>query len=426
MDAQAALAFFKDIIRIPSVTGTPAEAEVVHFLARQLEGMGLQPRLAARVPGRPNLLVRLAAPHPVNPPLVLLSHIDVVPADAAEWRHPPFSAEEAEGRVWGRGTLDTKHLTAMQLYALAALQGAGTPLNRDIWLVAAADEEMGSHYGVEFLAETEPELFAPGALVISEGGGFPVVAGGRPFLTLTAGEKGLARVKLAAKGQGGHPGAPGDALAIVHISKALAALLQAAAAFAPVPADMYTQIQNAFGGAAPQDIEDAAARDIYHYAGENSAGLRNYRLGQRSNIIPPQVETEVEFKLLPGITAAMLEGFLAQQLAAHPVTWSLASFEPGFQNQPQNMRAFMQLAQKAGAQHGLACEVMPMLALGRTDGRFFGARGAQVYGFSPLLPEDGFARTLKGVHGPNESVGVESFLFGCKVLKDVCLQLATG
>jgi acetylornithine deacetylase/succinyl-diaminopimelate desuccinylase-like protein len=356
---------------------------------------------------------------------VLLSHIDVVAAGESQWRYPPFSGREKEGRLWGRGALDTKHLTAMEVYALTALAAVREKLDRDVWLAACIDEEKGSVYGAAHLAEAEPELFIPGAVVISEGGGFPVTMGGRPYVTVTAGEKGLARVEISAAGPGGHPGLAGDDQAAPKLCAALESLLGNMGGFnrSMAAAETQRRMVEALGGTVPV-AEDGTAFDLYNYAGEHSAATREIKVGGTGDAIPASARITVEFKVLPGLTRPALEKYIQDCLKDADVKWNILDFEPGFENPKSSLDAFSSLAQGHCRDQGFDCGVMPMLALGRTDGRFFGPRGCEVYGFSPLLMDDNFQHTLKGVHGSDESIGADSFRFGCRVMKSLCLDLA--
>lgn len=428
MDLLAAQQFFEQILRVPSITGTPSEQQVVALIGGTLKLMGLPPRFVAKDPQRPNVAACLKAANPTAPPLVLLSHVDVVDAKPEEWYAEPFGAETVDGRIYARGALDTKQLTAMELYALAALCEKKEQLVRDVWFVATIDEEQGSRFGAGAMYELMPELFQPGALVISEGGGFPVCVGQQPMITVTAGEKGLARVQFTAKGRGGHPGAPPppNEQAIAALSAALRRILEEIDHFNPVEATMANRMQARMGITSAEAIDDAAARDIYHYAGANSAGLREYKIGQRANVIPATTDITLEFKLLPGVTRQQLEDFIHKCVAESPVEYTIVDFEPGFENDAKKLDTMLERVQDWCFLAGFDCSALPMLALGRTDGRFWGTKGAEVYGFSPLLHDDNFNQVLTMVHSKNESVGVESFRFGCNVMRKLCIQEATG
>ena len=168
--------------------------------------MGFLAKRIAKTPERPNLLAVIRAAHPEKEPLVLISHIDVVDGDEEKWTHPVFGAERAEGRIWGGERSDTKHLTMMELYSFLQLRGREEELNRDVWFLATVDEEKGSEYGMAYVKTVRPELFSH-AVVINEGGGFPLHINGKNYMMLTVGEKAVCKVKIKAEGTGGHASA---------------------------------------------------------------------------------------------------------------------------------------------------------------------------------------------------------------------------
>lgn len=90
---------------------------------------------------------------------MLISHIDVVPGIQEEWTHPVFGAQKADGRIYGRGTLDTKQLTMMELYAFLNLKKQENHLNRDVYFLATIDEEAGSSFGRNMSDRKDPNCF---------------------------------------------------------------------------------------------------------------------------------------------------------------------------------------------------------------------------------------------------------------------------
>ena len=141
--AESKEAFIR-LVQIPSVTGSCQEEQACAFLEEILNSHGIETERIARIPERPNLLACIRTEHPKRRPVVLISHIDVVDGDPERWSHPVFSGETADGRIWGRGTLDTKQLTMMELYSFLRLKERETELDRDVWFLAAIDEEGGS------------------------------------------------------------------------------------------------------------------------------------------------------------------------------------------------------------------------------------------------------------------------------------------
>lgn len=401
------------LISIPSVTASPSEKEAIIFLEQILKEEGIETERIFKDPERLNLLAHLPAKQPEEGPLVLISHVDVVDGDSDKWNWPVFGGVEEEGRIYGRGTLDTKHLTVMELNAFLNLKRSGRKLRRDVWFLATIDEEAGSKFGMEYVKEARPELFQ-NAMVINEGGGFPLRINGNDYLMLTVGEKAVCRVKLTASGRGGHASAPGDDQAILKLAAVLEEIFGA-------------EDELCFGSHATQETmsrilggctcDNPVAADIFGYAGQNTIGLRDYQIGDRSNVIPAAAEVVLEFKVLPGTREEEIEAFVKRHVKTG-VQYEILSFERGFESNFDNsaLKSLIGDLRTISREEGFSCEVLPMLALGRTDGRFFGSEGSMVYGCSPLLMDDSFDIVLPKVHGNDESISTESYLFGCRVL----------
>lgn len=412
--AQAEQAFI-ELVRAPSVTGRDLCA--VEVLEEILDAHGIAHTRIAKAPDRPNLLAVMEAEAlpPSSPklePMVLISHIDVVAGEQDRWTHPVFGGVVEEGRIHGRGTLDTKQLTGMELYAFLNL--LGKPLRRDVYFLATADEEAGSEYGMAFVRQERPELFQH-AVVLNEGGGFPLRIHGKDYITLTVGEKGVCRVRLWADGQGGHASSPGQDQAILKLAEGIERIFADEEGFDLGSHATHAAMEGMLGGVTP---DNAVAASIYGYAGQCSIDMRNYRMGERSNVLPAHVEAVLSFKVLPGAQPEEVLAFVQSRLAGTSVQYALVDWQPGFESDFEHApcKDLAQKLQEACRLHGADFEVLPMLALGRTDGRFFGSEGSQVYGCSPVLMEDAFDVTLPKVHGDNESISQDSFRFGCEVV----------
>lgn len=414
---------FRRLVQIPSITGSKGEAESCAYLEGILAEYKIASQRIAKIPERPNLLAVIRAEQPVEPPMILISHIDVVEGNETAWSHPVFGGVVDEGRIWGRGTLDTKQLTMMELYAFLRLRGHEKELNRDVWFLATVDEEGGSAYGMEYVKSVRPELFQQ-AMVINEGGGFPLHINGKDYMMLTVGEKAVCKVKVYAEGTGGHASVPGDDQAIQKLALALERIFGAEEKLACGSRRTWETMKEIVGS---ETWDNAVAADIFQYAGGNSIGMRNYQIGERSNVLPAKAEAVLEFKVLPYSRAEDICAFLEEQLSGLPVQYEIQSYEAGFESHFENSRLgqWVNCLNEACERHGFYGKVLPMLALGRTDGRFFGSEGSMVYGCSPLLMGDSFDVVLPKVHGNNESILEESFLFGCRVLDEIIWKFCT-
>ncbi len=202
------VSLLKELVRMNTTNPPGQEKQLLTFLADILENEGIGYTIQETAPGRGNLLAWLPAREAgKQPPLVLLSHVDVVAAVPEQWSYPPFEAAEADGYIYGRGTVDTKQLTVMELYAFLALKDQ-EKRNRDVYFLATGDEESGSRYGLEWFLEHEitvdgtcmtgKELLKDSD-VISEGGGFPVVSKGKEFYLCESGQKGSGTVEFIVK-----------------------------------------------------------------------------------------------------------------------------------------------------------------------------------------------------------------------------------
>ena len=412
---------FLTLLRIPSVTASAGEEQACAYLETLLDQFHISHRRICLESSRPNLLAKIAAVHPEKAPVFLISHIDVVTGDDAQWSHGVFSADSDDGRIWGRGTLDTKHLTAMELYAFLHLAGHEEDLSRDVYFLAAIDEEKGSAYGMGYVRQAEPALFQD-AIVINEGGGFPLCINGKNYMTLTVGEKAVCRVKITAQGQGGHASAPCENQAMLKMAKALKSIFSHEADLTCGSRKTYETMAKIVGSSS---WDNPVGADIFGYAGQNSISMRKYQLGERSNVIPAVVEAMLEFKVLPYTRISEITDFLDSVLADCSVSYCIESYEDGFESNFENsgLQELVEDVQSFCSQFGFHGQVLPMLALGRTDGRFFAGGSAMVYGLSPLTMGDSFDVILPKVHGNNESILEESFQFGCRVLDNLICKI---
>ncbi|HZW03279.1 MAG TPA: M20/M25/M40 family metallo-hydrolase, partial [Anaerolineaceae bacterium] len=286
-----AVAILKRLVTINTSNPPGGETNAVHYLMDVLADYGIESRCLERSPGRGNLIARLTG-NGSRTPLVLISHLDVVPADETRWQHAPFSAEEAEGFIWGRGTLDTKQLTAMQLAAVLHLSQYRDRLNRDIYLVASADEEAGSALGMEWLVSELPELLQP-ALVISEGGGFPITSNGHEFLLCGAGEKGVCRVKISAGGTAGHASSPPADQAIFRLARALNRLCSHKFDEKFSNVTRHFLIETGLNPADPE-INRSTLGSLTQHMLVHHWVVSEIRVGSAANVIPGRANAEVE------------------------------------------------------------------------------------------------------------------------------------
>ena len=211
------------LVRIDTSNPPGNERPAAEYIREVFENEGIEGKILESAPGRANIVARLKSETGEGGPLLLMSHLDVVPADPSEWTHHPFGGEIADGFIWGRGTLDMKGLTAVEMVVMLELKRRGLRLRRDVVFAATADEEMGSTFGMKWLVDNHWELIQA-EYAINEGGGVGLNLGDRMVFTCQIAEKGIAWLRLKAKGEPGHGSAPTGKNAVVELSRAVAKL----------------------------------------------------------------------------------------------------------------------------------------------------------------------------------------------------------
>ncbi|WP_058300724.1 M20/M25/M40 family metallo-hydrolase [Gorillibacterium timonense] len=411
------LELFTGLIRIDTSNPPGRELEAVNFIRAELAAREIASEVFEPEPGRANLIAKLGAGP--KPAVILLSHLDVVAADAEKWSHPPFEAKEVDGVIYGRGTLDTKQLTAMQLTSFLQLKEREAELDRTVYLVATADEEAGSHLGMAQVIERFPELQNDG-YVISEGGGFPLLLSGRSLILCAAGEKGVCRVMLRATGPSGHASCPPREQAVFRLGEALGRLAEY-----KFP-KKYTALSRRFileTGLSPnsKQVIESTYNNLMQYMLHDGLMINEINAGERINVIAGKAEAEIEFRVLPGTTVQDIERLMEKLMKGAEVEWEIVSFEEGYESSMEN--ELLELFERNCQAFGFDAKLIPFLALGRTDGRFLGPYTDSIYGFSPTLLTDHFAAVLERVHQHDERITRDSYLFGAKVLSKTLLDL---
>ena len=209
----------KEYLRINTANPPGNEAESMRWFARILQQEGIPFDTVTTAPGRGNIWARLKGG--AEPALVLLHHMDVVPADPRYWEVDPYSAEVRNGDIYGRGALDTKLLGIAHFQAFIALHRLKVPLNRDVIFMATADEEAGGALGAGWIVKNRPEAFRGAGFVLNEGGAGGVDAAGRQQFGIEVTQKVPLWLKLVATGNPGHGSQPQVNTAVTRLIRAL-------------------------------------------------------------------------------------------------------------------------------------------------------------------------------------------------------------
>ena len=415
-----------------SNTGDPAttkgEAECARWVAEQLRQVGYSPEyLESGAPGRGNVVVRLPGADRGRGALLIHGHLDVVPAEAADWSVHPFSGAVSDGYVWGRGAVDMKDMCGMMLAVARHFKRAGITPPRDLVFAFVADEEHGGKYGAQWLVANRPDLFAGVTEAIGEVGGFSVTLpcrdGGekRLYLIETA-EKGLLWMRLTARGRAGHGSMVHDDNAVTAIAEAVAKLGRHE--FPLVLTDTVAQFLVAVGeetgyGFDPDspDLEGAVAKlgPIARLIGATLRDTANPTMltaGYKANVIPATAEAVVDCRVLPGRQAAFereVDDIIGPGITREWIS-ELPSYETGFDGRLVDAMNSAIVAVDPDAR------TVPYMLSGGTDAKAFAHLGIRCFGFAPLRlpPELDFAALF---HGVDERVPVDALQFGARVLE---------
>ncbi|MFF4714684.1 M20/M25/M40 family metallo-hydrolase [Streptomyces eurythermus] len=398
----------------------PGERKAAEWVAEKLAEVGLEPKIYESHPGRASTVARIEGEDPSRPALLIHGHLDVVPANAVDWTHDPFSGEIADGCVWGRGAVDMKDMDAMTLAVVRDRLRSGRRPPRDIVVAFLADEEAGGTYGARYLVDHHPELFEGVTEAISEVGGFSFTVDDqrRLYLIQTA-EKGMHWMKLTVAGTAGHG-------SMIHRDNAITELSEAVARVGrhkfPVRVTKTTrafldELGDALGTELdPEDMEATIAKlgGIAKLIGatlSNTANPTQLGAGYKVNVIPGEATAHIDGRFLPGHEEeflADLDRLLGPNVRREDVH-SDKALETGFDGP---LVAAMQSALLA---EDPTAKAIPYMLSGGTDAKSFDDLGIRGFGFAPLKlpPELDFAGMF---HGVDERVPVDGLQFGVRVL----------
>jgi acetylornithine deacetylase/succinyl-diaminopimelate desuccinylase-like protein len=415
----------RDLLRIDTTnTGDPrttvGERAAAEYVAATLAEVGIEPDLYESAPTRTSVVAHIPGADRSRGALLVHGHLDVVPADAAEWSVPPFAGEERDGYLWGRGAIDMKDFDAMMLAVVRRWRRTGVVPPRDIVLCFLADEEAGMAYGSHFLAREHPDVFEGCTEAVGEVGGFSYTVNDdlRLYLVETA-EKGLDWLRLHARGRPGHG-------SFVHDDNAVTALAEAVArvgrhrfplVVTPTVRAFLDHVSDALGiDLNPDDPELAIAKlgPIANLIGatvRNTANPTRLAAGYKDNVIPGKASATIDCRTLPGqaeIFLDQLREVIGPDLEIEHLHRQPA-VETGFDGPLVNAMAAALRAEDPGAR------AVPYMLSGGTDAKAFSRLGIRCFGFTPLrLPADLNFSAL--FHGIDERVPVEGLRFGVRVL----------
>ncbi len=424
----AALA--SDLIRIdttnPGDHSGPGERAAAEHVAGLLAEVGLEPIVLESHPKRTSVIARVEGEDRARPALLIHGHLDVVPADAADWRVHPFSGETADGCVWGRGAVDMKDMDAMMLAVVRQRLREGRRPPRDVVLAFVADEEAGGTWGARWLVDNHPALFEGVTEAIGEVGGFSATIGGQRLYPIQVAEKGMAWMRLIARGTAGHGSMLQPDNAVTELAEAVARIGRH-----EWPVRLTPAAQAFLGEAAAAlgvDLRQGEYRELLAKLGPiarlagatitNTANPTMLRAGYKVNVVPQAAEAQIDGRFLPGHEEeffAEIDAQLGPGLRREFVHHDIAV-------QTTLDGALAEAMTQALTDEDPDGRVVPYCLSAGTDAKSFSRLGIRCFGFTPLrLPDDlDFAGMF---HGVDERVPLDSLKFGVSVLDkflDLC------
>lgn len=394
----------------------PGERVAAERVAELLDEVGIEATIVESEHKRASVLARWGGVS--GNPLLLHGHLDIVPAQAAEWQIDPFAGEVTDDYVWGRGAVDMKDFDAILLSTVRARARAGVVPDRPLLLCFTADEEAGGVKGAGWLAREHRDFFDGATAAIGEVGGFSATVAGRRMYLIQAAEKGMAWLRLTADGIAGHgsmqhPDNPVTRLAgaverigrhqwPIHLTPTMEVFLAALGELAgiEVTPDNADEVLDLMGPAARM------LRAVIR----NTANPTRLEAGYKVNVIPSQATAWVDGRFLPDEQ----DGFLATlaDLAGPGISLETETMLPAVENAYEGEVADAITASLLAEDPDAL--VVPYLMSGGTDGKYWADLGMQVFGFAPLQlpPELDFTSLF---HGVDERVPTEALRFGTRV-----------
>jgi acetylornithine deacetylase/succinyl-diaminopimelate desuccinylase-like protein len=427
--------FLSDLIRINTTNPPGKETTAATFVAQYLVKEGFESEIIESAPGRGSVVSRLKGSGE-KPNLLLLSHLDVVAANPAEWTVDPFAGTVKDGYVYGRGAYDMKGMTAVEVFTLLLLKRNNIPLKGDVVLAATADEEKGGEEGAGYLLSHHKEkVWCP--YVLNEGGGLAIPQKKGNVYPVQTAEKGILWLKIKAKGIPGHGSTPNTAdNAIVRINKVITKLgeYKPDTVYVPTLKQFLTEIAKInpdyevdfsrllSNPKQSEQILDELAKTDKALAEEIRPRTKTtitptmINGGAKENIIPSECEAVFDCRVLPGQsvseTLSVIKNLL-RDVGMDRLSFEIIQMHDG--NESTAQTPLYSIISSVLKEFEPSCGVTPTLTTGGTDSRFFRERGSVCYGFHPMRPDEPNDLLEKRMHGIDERITIENLVFGTSI-----------
>ncbi len=421
-------------VRINTVNPPGNEVEGAKFFKKLFDAELIPCQIFEPSPGRGNLLATLKG-NGKKRPILLLSHIDVVPVEKERWTVDPFAGIIQDGYLYGRGAIDDKSMGIIEMMSLLILKREKIRLERDIFFFATADEETGGRWGVQWAVENVSSLMESD-YALNEGGYVILNETGAPDrYEISSGQKVVFQLQLKARGTSGHGSMPHPDNPNVKLIHALEAVtkwetpynilpmvkeyfLRMAPKQPPDERKFYEDIDKGLGD--PSFSARLTSNPIYNAMVRDTISLTILQGGSKANVIPSESNATLDCRLIPGSSKKNFLKEIKRRLGEG------IEVEGSMEGNPVSPSPFdtdlFQAIQKFAKENDPDCPVVPLLLPGATDSRFLRERGMTTYDFCPFrMPEKEIFR----VHGNDERIALENLRFGIKMLVEIIKEVAT-
>ena len=416
----------QELIRIDSSNWgdspeTKGEVEVAEYCAHRLREVGYDPQIYSTTSdSRRGVHLRIPGSDPSAGALVVHGHLDVVPAIAADWTHPPFGGEIHDGFIWGRGAVDMKNMDAMILAVLRHWAREGIWPRRDLIIAFFPDEEAGMHHGSSWVVANRPEFFKGATEAVGEVGGFSIsVHDDLRIYPIQTAEKGIRWLRLRAAARAGHG-------SMIHTDNAVTELARIVTRIGdhkwPVRRTrtveaFLAELNDAYG----VEIDGSDTDELVAKLGtlgllvgatlQNTANPTMLNAGYKVNVIPSEATAYIDGRVLPGFESEFdqtIRELVGEHIEIESVSSDIA-IESAFDTATFDLMVSVLRNEDSGAR------AVPYMISGGTDAKALSKINIDCYGFSPLRMPPGLDY-WRLFHGVDERVPIDGLHFGARTL----------
>jgi acetylornithine deacetylase/succinyl-diaminopimelate desuccinylase-like protein len=428
---EEATQLLREYIRVNTTNPPGNEIEGAKFLKQILEKEGFDCNIFESEKNRGNIITRFKGTGE-NPSLLLISHIDVVPADEDKWKYHPFSGELVDNMIWGRGALDCKSLGIAELMVMLLLKRERIKLKGDVVLAATADEEAGGKYGAGWMVKEKFPLIKTD-YVINEGGGDGVLTDKGYIFICQIAEKGIYWMRLKFKGRPGHGSRPHEDNCIAKMAKAINMISSYSS---PIKVnDVVEKFVEGFGidkkvfdqnlsNQILKSIEDKNMAYLINAMMRNTFSPNVVKGGKKTNVIPSECYLEIDSRVLPGYKPEYALEEL-RKILKDIVDFEVEIIQKSIASQSSLETPLYKIIEKNIKDFSSKAKLIPFMQVGGTDSRFFREKGIPSYGFGPLLIDGPYGEYLAMIHGHNEKISTDNLLFMIKMLWNIVTEFSS-